>query len=186
MITMNWLNSMLVLLAAFVAVFLEAVMDLPRNILGAQVDLLPALMVYAALSSNMITVSLLAVVGGMCFDSLSANPLGITVLPLFLVGYALNLKKELLLSDQKFAQAAIGLIASVITPAGIMLMLSCTRNAPALGWETLWQWFVMSLGGSLATPLLFMMFGRLNHNLNYRPVTETTFRMDREIRRGRN
>ncbi len=183
---MNWLNSIIILLAAFLAVFIEAVFDLPRNILGAQVDILPSLMVYAALSTNLTTVSLLALVGGLSFDTLSANPLGITIMPLFMIGYVISSQRELILGAQVFAQAAIGFFASAIVPAATLLLISCTRQTPLLGWETLWQWFVMSAGGAVITPLLFRLFSGLNKSLNYRPVHETTFRMDREIRRGRN
>ena len=42
--------------------------------------------------------------GGLWFDSLSANPLGVSVLPLFLVGLAIHLNRELILRDQAFAQ----------------------------------------------------------------------------------
>ena len=58
---MNVFNSILVLAAAFLAVFGEAAFQWPRHLLGAQVDLLPALMIYAALNTNVATVSLLAV-----------------------------------------------------------------------------------------------------------------------------
>jgi len=47
-----------------------------REWLGAQVDLLPALMVYAALYTGLANVAGLAVLGGLWFDGLSANPLG--------------------------------------------------------------------------------------------------------------
>jgi hypothetical protein len=76
------LQTILILAAAFLAVFGEAAAfpvfgeALPRHWLGAQVDLLPALMVYAALNTDIVTVSLLAVLGGLWFDALSANPLG--------------------------------------------------------------------------------------------------------------
>ena len=44
----------------------------------------------------MTTVTLLArLLGGLWFDSLSANPLGVTVLPLFAIGLAIHLKREL-------------------------------------------------------------------------------------------
>lgn len=48
---MNWLTSMLILLVAFVVVYLEATFNGVRHLLGAQIDLLPALMVYASLST---------------------------------------------------------------------------------------------------------------------------------------
>ena len=72
---MNALNTILILAAAFLAVFGEAAFPIPRHWLGAQVDLLPVLMVYAALSADITTVSLLAVFGGLWFDPCRQIPL---------------------------------------------------------------------------------------------------------------
>ena len=83
---MSALNTIFILVAAFLAVFGEAAFPGVRHWLGAQVDLLPALMVYASLCAGLATVALLAVLGGLWFDSLSANPLGVSILPLFIVG----------------------------------------------------------------------------------------------------
>ena len=74
---MNVFNAILILAAAFLAVFAEAAFQLPRQLFGAQVDLLPALMVYAALSAGLPTISLLSILGGVWLDTFSANPLGI-------------------------------------------------------------------------------------------------------------
>ncbi len=52
---------MLVLGAAFLAVFWEAAFGGVRHLLGAQMDLLPPLMVYASLCTGITTVTLLAV-----------------------------------------------------------------------------------------------------------------------------
>ena len=57
---MNWLNTILVLLVAYLAVFWEAAFNWVRHLLGAQIDLLPALMVYASLCGSLATVALLA------------------------------------------------------------------------------------------------------------------------------
>ena len=62
---MNLLQTILILAAAFLAVFGEATFPVVRHWLGAQVDLLPVLMVYAALNADLATVSLLAVLGGL-------------------------------------------------------------------------------------------------------------------------
>ncbi|MDB6019504.1 MAG: Rod shape-determining protein MreD [Pedosphaera sp.] len=182
---MNWVNPILILLTAFLAIFVEASFDGVRHWLGAQIDLLPALMVYASLSSTLPVVLLLAVLSGLWFDSLSANPLGITILPLFLVGVLIYLRRGLILRDQFFAQFTLGLTASAIVPALTLLLLLSTRQTPLLGWGSIWQWLVMSLGGGILTPVCFRLFDGLNHALSYRPVSENSFRPDREIRRGR-
>jgi rod shape-determining protein MreD len=183
---MNALNTSLILLAAMLAVFLESALDGSRSILGAQVDLLPALMVYAGLKSGWGTISVLALTGGLAFDTLSSNPLGISVLPLFAVGYIICARRELILKDEMLAQLTLGLFASAAVPLMTLVMLSGTRVSPAIGWYSVAQWLVMSLGGALATPVCFWTMDALLRALNYRPESESSFRPDREIRRGRN
>jgi rod shape-determining protein MreD len=178
-------HTLLILVAAFLAVFAQAAMDGPRHWLGAQVDLLPALMVYAALRTNLATMTLLAVFGGLCFDALSANPTGVTMLPLFAVGLALQVRRELILRDQPFAQSVLGAGAGAAVPALTLLLLLTGGFAPLVGWGSLWQIVVMSVSSGLLTPLVFKAFGLCHSALSYRPATQTSFRHDRDIRRGR-
>jgi hypothetical protein len=182
---MKALNSILVLVAAFVAVFAEAVITGPRHWLGAQIDLLPALVVYAALNTNIVVVSLLAVFGGLWFDSLSADPLGVMILPLFAVGFPIFLQRDLILRELPFAQVVLGGIASAAVPLLAVLLLLSGGQKPLLGWGSLWQWIVMTAGGAVATPLFFTLFKWCDDALGYKPRTETSFRSDREILRDR-
>jgi cell shape-determining protein MreD len=182
---MNWLNTAFVLGAAFLAVFWEAAFSGVRILAGAQIDLLPPLMVYAALCTGLTTVALLALCGGLWFDSLSANPLGVTVCPLFAIGLAIYLNRDLILRDQTFAQLILGLGASAAVPVLTLLLLLTMGTSPLLGWGTLWQLVVLAVGGAIATPVCFELFGWLQRTLAHRRATETSFRPDREIRRGR-
>jgi cell shape-determining protein MreD len=182
---MNWLNTIFILLGALLAVFWEADFSGVRNLLGAQVDLLPALMVYASLSSGIGTVAALAVCGGLWLDSLSVNPLGISVLPLFIIGLLIYASRELILRDQVFAQLTLGWAASVAAPIGSLLLLMTTSNVPLIGWGTLWQLIVMGIGGAFATPVIFEVFGWLHRTLGRAEAPQLSFRPDREIRRGR-
>ena len=183
---MRSLNTLFILLAAFLAVFWEAAFPGVRQLVGAQIDLLPPLMVYASLHRGVASVSLLASLGGLWFDSLSANPLGVSVVPLFLVGLALQINREFILRDQTFAQIALGLAASAAVPALTVLALLTMGHNPLLGWGTLWQWLVMSLGGAVATPIFFVLFGWLDRTfIDGGATQQSSFRPDREIRRGR-
>ena len=182
---MNWLNTILVLTAAFLVVFLEATFNGLRHLFGVQVDLLPSLIVYASLSTGLVTVGLLSVCGGLWFDSLSANPLGISVLPLFLIGFLIERYRGLILREQAFAQLVLGLAAAAGAPVLTLLLLLNAETQPLIGWFSLWQWLVMSLVGAAVTPFWFRFFDRLAHALNYRPLGETSFRPDRQIKRGR-
>jgi rod shape-determining protein MreD len=182
---MNWFHTVLILLAAFVAVFLSATVNGLRVLVGAQFDLLPGLMVYTAMSHGLFSVTLLAVGGGVFFDSLSANPLGTSVLPLFLIGFLIQRYRALILRTEVVAQLALGLGASALAPVLTLLILLNTDRQPLLGWFSLWQWLVITVIGGTATPFWFWLFARLNRALNYRPWGEAAFRQDREIKRGR-
>jgi len=183
--SMNLLQTILILAVAFLAVFGEATLAGLRQWLSAQVDLLPALMVYAALNADVVTVSLLAVFGGLWFDALSANPPGVSVLPLFAVGFVIWLQRELILRELPFAQLVLGAIASAIAPVLSVLVLLTIGQQPLLGWGSIWLWLVMTAGGAVATPVIFVLFDWCHDALGYQPRTETSFRPDREIRRDK-
>ena len=182
---MNAFNTIIILTAAFLAVFAEAAFPLLHRWLGAQVDLLPALMICAALNTDIVTVSLLAVLGGLWFDSLSANPLGVSILPLFAIGFVIYAKRDLILRVP-FAQVVLGAAASAIAPGFTVLLLLTGGEDPLLGWGSIWQWVVMTAGGAVATPLVFHFFDWCQRTLGYQPASETAFRPDREIRRDKN
>jgi len=214
---MNWTNTALLVLAAIVLVFLESVIDTPRRWLGAQVDFLPVLAIYAAMRLNLKTLAILAISGGLAFDTLSRNPLGAGILPLWLVGFAGYHCRELVLRDQWAAQSMIGGMAC-LGAALLSLILLSTFNrhdalmawnennpdlarpidielniiplggrdsGPLAGWGSWWTLLVMTTGGVLAGPAVFGVFDRLGRLFNYAAATESTFRKDREIVRGR-
>jgi len=185
LLVMTMFRTILILLAAFLAVFWEAAFPGTSRWFKTQVDLLPSLMVYAGLCTELPAIALLAVCGGMFFDSASANPLGVAILPLLAVGVAIYRRRELILREQPFAQFVLGFIASAATPLLTVLLLLTAGHSPLLGWGSLWHWFMMSVGGAIATPIFFLVFGWCERAFGYRRVTQTSFRPDREIRRGR-
>ncbi|HEX9048550.1 MAG TPA: hypothetical protein VF988_16090 [Verrucomicrobiae bacterium] len=175
----------MILSFAFLAVFGEATLAAPRNWLGAQVDLLPALMVYAALNADIVTLALLAVLGGMWFDSLSANSLGVSILPLMAVGFPIYLRRDLILRGLPFAQFMLGGVASLMAPLLTVLLLLNGGRQPLIGWGSLWQLTVMTVGGAAAAPVIFALFQWFGKTFGYQRQAEMSFRPDREIRHGR-
>lgn len=182
---MTAIHPILILLVVYLVVFAEASFGGAQHLLDAQIDLLPALIVYTSLSAGLATLILVAVCGGLFFDSLSANPLGVSMLPLLLIGTAIYSQRALILREQTFAQLVLGLGASAAAPLLTLLWLLSKGEKPLLGWVSLWQWLVMTLGGGMLTPVVFRFFGLLERALFYRPATQTAFRPDREIERGR-
>ena len=182
---MNWLNNILILVIALLVVFLEATFEGVRRLAGAQFDLLPGLIVYTAMSARLGVVALAAVVSGLAYDAMSANPLGVSVLPLFVAGLVIHQKRQLLLRDQVFAQLVLGFAASGAVPLLALLVLHSAGAEPLIGWGSLWQLTVMTLIGGLFTPVYFWLFDRVRRALSYPRLKEITFRPDREIDRGR-
>jgi hypothetical protein len=182
---MNWFNTIAILVVVYLAVFAQAAMNEFRLAFGAQIDLLPSLVVYASLSGGVLTLTLVAICGGLWIDSLSANPLGASMLPLFLAGLVIQRSRDLILRQQPFAQFVLGASASAAAPLMTLLLLLNTGAQPLVSWFSLWQWFVMSVAGGVITPLWFLVFDGIAGALSYRALGETSFRSDREIKRGR-
>lgn len=182
---MNRLHSILTVAAAFVAVFIESSFDGFRNVFGAQIDFLPALIVYAGLNTGFYTIIATAALGGIWFDSMSANPLGVSVLPLLVMGLLIYRYRELLAREQIIAQFTLGAIACALQPVAVLFLLLNFGWEPLVGWKSLWQWIVMAVGGGLFTPLWFGLFNKINRTFYYQPAKQMSFRPDRQIKRGR-
>lgn len=182
---MTAMPLLLLLAAAFGLVLLQSAFDLTRWLCGAQLNLLPGLMVYAALTCEWPALVALALAAGLLFDSLSANPLGTMTLALFAPAWLIHRKRGLILRDLPFARLMLGLAATGATPLIAVLLLLTARAELALGWYSLGQWAVLTLIGGLLTPLLFELLEASRAALTYQRAQATSFRPDREIRRGR-
>lgn len=176
---------LIVLVLAYLAIFLQAGFDAPRVWLSGQVNLIPPLMVYTALRLNLTCVTTLAIVAGLWLDSLSANPLGVSIAPLFLPGLVLLLQRELLLQELDYAQLVLGAAVSAAVPALTLILVLTKGLEPGIGWHSLWQLAVLAITGGVLTPLLFRVLDRIEHALLHPPAPTLMFRPDRDIRRGR-
>lgn len=182
---MKHLQTIALVVVAFLAVWAEATFDWPRRWLGTQIDLLPVLVIYAALFAGVPALALVSVLGGMWFDSLSENPLGVSVLPLFAVGLVASHFRELILREQSHAQLLLGLAAGAVVPLGTLLIIMAVGATPLIGWGSLWQWLVMTAACGALTPAFVQLFNWLDRTFGYREMAQTPFRSDREIVRNR-
>lgn len=182
---MTWTLPSLLLGAAFAGVWIETQSVFFRNLFGAPLHLLPGLMVVASLRSGERVMLAMAVLGGLWFDSFSANPLGATILPLLTVGVVLKSFEGLLLRDLPYAQFLLGAGAGILVPLLTLMILLSLGHNPGIGWATLWHLGVSAATGGSITPLLFRVFARIERALNYPAMADSSFRQDREIKRGR-
>ena len=183
---MKRLPLVILVIPTLLAVFLGAAVNTPRQWLGGQVNLLAPLIVYAALEADVAAVALVAGLGGVTMDSLSANPLGASVLPLFWIGLALVWRREVLLRELSYAQFVLGTVAGVLAPAMTCLLLFAVGEHPLVGGSSVLQWILLAPGSGILTPPCFWLLTWLNRRLTYQPVFTPAFRSDREMKRGRN
>jgi cell shape-determining protein MreD len=182
---MSRITTTALLAAAFLAVFLQAHASGVRRLLGTQVDLVTPLMVYAGVAGTPITVFSLAVLAGLCLDSLSANPLGASLLPLFVTGLLLQRCREFILGDQVQAQWVVGMAACAFNQILCLFLLAGMDRSPYLGWRLAWDTCFVAMAGAVITPAVFWLFTRFNRAFHHPIVAEESFRLDRQIKRGR-
>ena len=181
----NGVTLLVFFITGYVLVFAQARFTFFRDFFGAQPDLLPGMMVFAAFAFRLETVMYCAVIFGLMLDAFSVNALGISVVTLAALGFAASRYRELLLSEQFTTHWVLGLIASGIAPIISYALLRLSGMNPLIGVGSLWQWAIMTAGGGLVTPLWFKIFSRLDEALRYKEIPESTFRPDRQIARGR-
>lgn len=203
---MNWVQPLVLLLATWVVAFAQAWFAGPHLGVNVRFDFLPALVVYAALNTGFGTTLAVAVLAGLGFDALSSGPFGLAVLPLAGLGAVLHGRREVLLRDSAWAQAALGGAATfAVTLASFLLLvvlwplLSGWSTEPAywperrfgvtalpeVGLGFFWQLAVGALGGALATPAVFGMFRLANRLFTYQTAPPPPRWGEREMRRGR-
>jgi rod shape-determining protein MreD len=170
---------------AYLLVFVMARYHGVRALLGAQIDFLPGLVVVAAMMYGIPAVLVVSITGGFLYDSLSANPFGVTTFSLSIVGAFVYYNRDLLLKDQTYPQFILGAGASAAAPVLSYVVVSALGAHPLVEWPSLWVWAVMTLGGALVTPVWFVVFRKVDRALNYPVVPESMIRADREIQRGK-
>lgn len=183
---LNWVTLMVFLAIGYAGIFVEARITWLRDVIGAQIDIVPGLMVYAAMAFPPAVVFFCAGFLGMMYDSLSANPLGTTMLSLCAVAAVLIHFREVLLSDQFTTHWVLGLCSTFGVTIISLGVIQAAGEQPLIGAATLWQVAVMTAGGGLLTPVWFRVLNRLDSALRYSEVSESAFRPDRQIARGRN
>ena len=182
---MNRLPVVILFVVAWLAVFAQTQFAALHDWLGVPLSALPALLVYAALTHELILVMGFAVTGAIWVDALSASRFGVSLLPMGLFAYLVQTRSHLILREQRFAQFWLGFGGGVAVPVATVGLLQLGQRQPAVTTGSLWQLLVLGLFNGFLTPLAFRLFDHLNGTFNYQVVSTQSFRTDRQIVRGR-
>ncbi len=170
------------LVIALLTLYLANTLEWPQRITGTRIDPLPALMVCAALRAPVLALTLLAVLGSLWQTSLSADPPGISMIPLFAVGVAVSLNRRAIHTRLWGARFAVAAAAGAFVPLVSVGLLMLLGREPLLGWFSLWQLAVMSLVSGLLALLFFPLLQWLDKTVEDQPLAapyDTTTQINR-------
>jgi len=159
-----------VLLTTLVVIYLQAACELPRNLFGAQIDPLPALILATALRAPLFSITALAIVGPLWQSSLSSDPLGINILPLLTLGLLVHLGQNRLAYHAAGSRFTLGAIAGAIMPVMTLTLLLFTGYQPMFGWYSLWQWIVGIIGSGLLALVFVPLLEWLDFTVEEQPL----------------
>ncbi|MBX3731078.1 MAG: hypothetical protein KF791_00640 [Verrucomicrobiae bacterium] len=182
---MTWLPTTALFFVTWLAVFAQTQFRPLAGLLDTPVAVLPALMVYAALTHSLGTVIVLGLLAGVSLDALSPGPIGVSVLPLVCVGFGLHLRRHLILREQVYAQWWLGFGAGIAVPLATLVLLSIGSTRFIAGPFFMMQLLILGLLNGGVCPAVFRTFDAIQNAFDYQPVAQPSFRPDREIKRGR-
>ena len=173
------------ILMAMALAYLQSRWSVMEGLWRAQVDLLPVFAAYAALHGGLGAIIGVALIGGAWLDVLSANPIGTSLLSLFLTALIIHRVHEVLLKGQLAAQFFVSLAAGLLSPALSYLLLWGTGMQPLAGWATLWQMVVNALICGVAGPFIFLIMNKMDRWVSYEPVAQSWNRSVVEVKRSK-
>ncbi len=147
-------------LSVVVAMALQCVLAAVINLAGVKLDLMPAVVVFAALYASWRRAIFVAVAGGLLLDALSFQPLGLSVAPLAIAAAAINHFQRVLYRDNMLLHAALGGATSLAASLWTWMLLRFTATPLPFQFGIVGKIGLIALLAAVGTPLLLSL---LNH-----------------------
>jgi rod shape-determining protein MreD len=163
------LNRTLLIVVAVLLVVIQSTAANIISIQGAKLELLPALIVYCSMSSNIRTALLVAVCGGLFQDVLSAGRLGLSALPLCGIAVVFSNFRPLLFREFFVIQSLLGAMAAFFTSVWMVLCQLVAAGHNTVSAHTIATVFWVVLGSAVVTPLLFRVLDGLIRWMGHEP-----------------
>ncbi len=173
------------ILMAMVVTYVQSHWSVMEGMWRAQINLLPVFAAYAALHGGLAPIIGVALIAGCWLDVLSANPLGTSLISLFLMALILHRVHEVLLRGQLAAQFFVSLAAGALGPIISCFLLWATSMQPLVGWGTLWHIVVNAIICGVAGPFIFLILNQMDSWVSYEPVAQPWNSSVVEVKRGK-
>jgi rod shape-determining protein MreD len=144
--------------AVVLAMALQCALAAVVNAAGAKFDLMPAMVVFAALYAPWSRALFVAVACGLLFDALSFQAPGMSVAPLVAAAAVINHFQRVLYRDNIVLQLALGGATSLMVSAWTWLLLLPGATPLPLEFGITAKMALIALLAALATPLVLWLF----------------------------
>ncbi|MGC8742470.1 MAG: rod shape-determining protein MreD [Verrucomicrobiia bacterium] len=183
---MNYSHTIFLVIIGYLAIALEATLFATiRGFTGINLDPLPAIIACSGLLSPIETIILVSLILGFMFDSISANPLGITAISLAIPGLLIHLGQGILVKKEWQTQFLSGVFAGALQPFISLFLLITMRYKPIFSVDSVFLISISAVICGFITPGVFKFLNWMDTTFNYSRVKTSSFRQDREIKRGR-
>lgn len=162
------------LAAAMLVMAFQCALAAVVNLAGVKFDLMPAMVVFAALFASWNRALLVAIVCGLLLDALSFQTLGLSVVPFAVVAAAINHFQRVLFRDNILLQAAFGGAISLALSAWTWLLLALSETPLPLEFGIAAKMALIALLAALAAPLLLWLLKSAARCCGQWPVPENT------------
>jgi rod shape-determining protein MreD len=141
-------------LAVVLAMTLQCTLAAVVNLSGARLDLMPAVVVFAALFASWPRALFTAVAGGLLLDLLSFQPLGLSIAPFAVAAMVVNHFQRVLYRDNILLQIALGGATSLAGSVWSWLLLRFSATPLPLQFDIAEKIALMAMLSAAGTPLL--------------------------------
>jgi len=146
--------TLAILATAQIGTYIATAWGLPQRLCGFQLDPLPVLIMVVALRCPISTIGILAIFGSFTQSALSSSPIGITILPLYSLGFIVHMNSQHLSFNSIGTRFALGVAAGASVPILSLGMLLLANQQPLVGWFSFWHW----MAGAGVSGLLALAF----------------------------
>lgn len=139
------------------------------NIAGVKFDLMPALVLYAALSTSWPRTLAVAIVAGLIIDALSLGAFGLSLPPLAIAGVIINHFQKVLYRDQWPLQCVLAAGISLGCSIWTWLLLHTGPTPLAMTLDIVLKMLLMASLASLVTTPIFWLLDLIGRRLGQKP-----------------
>jgi rod shape-determining protein MreD len=146
------MSTSILILIAVLAMGIQCTLAGVIHLAGAKLDLMPAMVTYAALTASWSQALVVAVTCGLLLDMFSFPPLGLSVPPLIVAAMLINHFQKLLYRDHALVQGTLAGATSLGVSLWTGLLLRASDHPLPFDWRTALKMLLIAALAAVVAP----------------------------------